>query len=82
VEAEQPVSDAEYDINALSNDHSQPYQLDVHLNDLHMKMELDTGAAVSIINTTVFDKLQSLTSLLCSQLRASSKPTQVKTSRC
>ena len=57
-EAEQPVSDTEYGMNALDDDHSEPYQLDVYLNDFPTKMELDTGAAVSIINTTVFDKLK------------------------
>jgi len=68
---------------SLSDDHSEPYQLDVHLNDFPMKMDWaqeqqcrsSTPLCLIISNSP-------LMSLLCSQLRASSKPTGIKTSRC
>ena len=84
-EKEQPVSDKEYDMTALSNDHSEPYQLDVHLND--PSYENGIGRWSSSVDHQHHCVSWTQTILLCSssaamQLRASSKPIRVKRSRC
>ena len=68
---------------AMKDAHTQPYMLEVHLKDVPVQMELDTGAAVSIIMDTTYKFIQHGRSLLLSSLRrASSKPTLDITSRC
>ena len=52
---QESLSDTEYGMNVVINEHSDPYVVDVHVNDIPVKMELDTGAAVSIINSGTFD---------------------------
>ena len=42
-------------MNVVFNEHSDPYLVDVHVHDIPVKMELDTGAAVSIINSETFE---------------------------
>ena len=37
---------------------TQPYILEVHLNDVLVQMELDTGAAVSIITDATYKRIQ------------------------
>lgn len=52
---QESLSDTEYGMNVVINEHSDPYVVDIHVNDIPVKMELDTGAAVSIINSGMFD---------------------------
>ena len=52
---QESLSDTEYGLNVVINEHSDPYLVDVHVNDIPVKMELDTGAAVSVINSGTFD---------------------------
>ena len=52
---QESLSDTEYGLNVVINEHSDPYMVDVHVNDIPVKMELDTGAAVSVINSGTFD---------------------------
>ena len=42
-------------MNVVVNEHSDPYLVDVYVQDTPMKMELDTGAAVSVINAETLD---------------------------
>ena len=84
-EVEQPVSDKEYDMTALRNDHSEPYQLDVHLNDPFYENWI--GHRSSSVNHQHHCASWTQTIFLCSssaamQLTASSKPIRVKRSRC
>ena len=45
----------------LSSKPSKPYYLDVTLNDVLVQMELDTGAAVSVINSATYNSLRQQT---------------------
>ena len=51
----EPVTNTEYDMHVVEEAHSAPYLLDLLLNDVPVTMELDTGAAVSVINESTFD---------------------------
>ena len=42
-------------MNIVVNEHSHPYLVDFHVHDIPVKMELDTGAAVSIIISETFE---------------------------
>ena len=41
-------------LNILSGDHTDPYMVEVTLNGVPISMELDTGAAVSVINQSTY----------------------------
>ena len=45
-------------MHVLGDEHSPPYFLDLILNDVPVKMELDTGAAVSIINEATLESIR------------------------
>ena len=50
-------SETEYDMHILNNKCSEPYMMDVVLNTVPIKVELDTGAAVSIINESTYNDI-------------------------
>ena len=50
--------EVEYEMFKLSNKGAAPYLLDVFLNDVSVKMELDTGASVSVITTATYRRIQ------------------------
>ena len=52
---QESLSDTEYGMNVVVNEHSDPYLVDVYVHDTPVKMELDTGAAVSVINSETLD---------------------------
>lgn len=52
------VTNTEYDMHVVKEAHSAPYRVDLLLNGVPMKMELDTGAVVSVINERTFDSIQ------------------------
>ena len=56
-----PPADDQLDMFCLSSKPSKPYYLDVTLNDVLIQMELDTGAAVSVINSATYDSLRQQT---------------------
>ena len=47
-----------YSINAIHNEHSPPFTITLYINNTPVKMEVDTGAAVFIINEATFQQLQ------------------------
>ena len=51
-------SEHEYDMHALTDKRSAPYMLDIELNNIPVQMELDTGAAVSIISESTYDDIR------------------------
>ena len=51
-------SDTEYVMNVVVNQRSDPYLGDVHLHNIPVKMELDTGVAVSVINSETLDLIK------------------------
>ena len=53
----EPVTNTEYDMHVVEEAHSAPYLLDL-LNGVPVTMELDTGAAVSVINESTFDSIR------------------------
>lgn len=57
-----PSSDEEsYDMFTLSAKSTEPYQLDVILNDVPIKMEMDTGASLSVLNETTYQQIKAQT---------------------
>ena len=52
---QESLSDTAYGMNVVLNKDSDLYLVDIHVHDIPVKMELDTGAAVSIINSATFD---------------------------
>ena len=42
----------------ISNSSTAPYMLDVYLNDVQLKMQLDTGASVSVINELTYKRIE------------------------
>ena len=58
IEAESPSAEAEYDLYNLHDNHTEPYHIMVTLNDLPVQMELDTGAAVSVISEATYNSIQ------------------------
>jgi len=48
----------EYSVNAVHDEHSPPFTVTLHINDTPVEMEVNTGAAVSIINEVTFQRLQ------------------------
>ena len=55
---EELVPETEYDMLTLQDQSTKPYTVEVELNGIPVAMELDTGAAVSIINKSTFSDLQ------------------------
>ena len=55
---EEPLSDTEYDMHTLNDKRTEPYLLDIVLNNVPVKMELDTGTAVSIISESTYQDIQ------------------------
>ena len=51
--------EVEYNLFILSGP-PESYLLDVFLNDKPVKMQLDTGEAVSVINATTYKRIQQL----------------------
>ena len=62
-ETEQVDSDSgnEYGLNAIQDEHSPPFTTTLYLNDTSVEMEIDTGAAVSIINEPTFTRVKQAT---------------------
>lgn len=58
MDQESAPEDVEYNLFTLPNENSAPYLLDVSLNDVLVKMELDTGASVSVINEATYREIQ------------------------
>ena len=54
-------TDEEHDLFCLTSAQSEPYQLDVVLNDVPVKMELDTGASVLVLNKATYDSIRQQT---------------------
>ena len=52
--------EVEYNLLTLSNRPPESHLLDVFLNNIPVKMQLDTGAAVSVINATTYIRIQEL----------------------
>ena len=52
VEDEESPPTGEYDMYQIRDNHTEPYVLDITLNNVPAKMELDTGAVVSVISET------------------------------
>ena len=52
--------EVEYNLLTLSNRPPESHLLDVHLNNIPVKMQLDTGAAVSVINATTYIRIQQI----------------------
>ncbi len=52
------MPETEYDMLTLQDQSTKPYTVEVELNGIPVAMELDTGAAVSIINKSTFSDLQ------------------------
>ena len=50
-----------YDLFTLSTQTTAPYRVDVILNDVPMKMELDTGASLSVLNEATYKQLTAQT---------------------
>ena len=48
------VTNTEYDMHVVKEAHTAPYLVDLILNGVPVKMELDTGAAASVINELTF----------------------------
>ena len=48
----------EYSLNAVHNEHSLSFTVTLHINDTPVEMEVNAGAAVSIINEATFQRLQ------------------------
>ena len=48
----------EYCLNTIQDEHSPPFTITLYINDIPVEMEIDTGAAVSIINEATFQRLQ------------------------
>ena len=61
-----------YTIYSIQYKRIKPIKVTLHLNQIPVDMELDTGASLSIINYSTFNKLQK------NDKRLSLKPTQVK----
>ena len=60
---DQPVqednsSGDKYGLNVIHDDHSSPFTITLHIKYTPVKMEVDTGAAVSIISEATFQRLQ------------------------
>ena len=51
-------SETEYDMHTLSKKDSQPYLLEIELNSVPVQMEIDTGAAVSVISESTYSDIQ------------------------
>ena len=47
-----------YDLYSIRDETDEPTQLTVYLNEFAIKMILDTGASLSIINQVTFHELQ------------------------
>jgi hypothetical protein len=57
-ETEEEEEDTEsYPFYSFKNGRSQPYKVDVVLNDKPLQMELDTGASLSIISQKIYESL-------------------------
>ena len=54
---EEAEMDPVYSLFNVSDQSAKPIIIDVHLNQVPLKMELDTGASVSIISQDTYDKL-------------------------
>ena len=62
LEQQAPVEDdVAYGMFSLSDPsaHPEPYRLDVTLNGIPTQMELDTGASVSLISSTTYERIKS-----------------------
>ena len=57
-EAEGEPDDQEYEMFTLSNGRAEPYRLEVFVNEVLIQMELDTGAAISVINETTHNHIE------------------------
>lgn len=59
----EPLDSAEenLDLFLLPDKQSEPYWLNVVVNDVPVRMELDTGASVSIINKATYNSIQQQT---------------------
>ena len=57
-EQEDNSSGDEYGLNVIHDEHSPPFSVTLHINDTPVEMEVNTGAAVSIINEATFQRLQ------------------------
>jgi len=64
-EQEDNSSGDEYSLNAIHDEHSSPCTITLHINNTPVKMEVDTGAAVSIINEATFHRVQQSSCASC-----------------
>ena len=53
-EQEDNSSGDEYSLTAIHDEHSSPFAITLHINDTPVEMEVNTGAAVPILNETTF----------------------------
>ena len=51
-------ADATEIVFQLTNNSAAPYMLDVYLNSVQLKMQLDTGASVSVINQLTYKRIE------------------------
>ena len=56
-EQEDNSSGDEYILNAIDDEHSPPFTVTLHINNAPVQMEVNTSAAVSIINEATFQRL-------------------------
>ena len=55
---EQVDRDDAYEVlKTLRNSEQEPIIMDLHLNDVHVQMELDTGASVSVLNQATYERI-------------------------
>ena len=57
-ESSSEPEDEELRLFILTHQSSKPYVVDVFINDAPVKMELDTGASVSVLNEATYRGLQ------------------------
>ena len=72
-ETEQVDGDSgnKYGLNAIQDERSPPFTTTLYLNDTSVEMEIDTGAAVSIINEPTFTRVKQATVDLTLELASS-----------
>ena len=69
VEDEESPPTGEYDMCQIRDNHTEPYVLDITLNNVPVKMELDTGAAVSVISETTYNRIRGKSPLQPADIR-------------
>ena len=83
VDQDASSDEVEYEMFKLSNKGAAPYLLDDFLYDISVKMELDTGASVSVITKATYRRIQQQAYLHpFNHPRPSCAHTQASTSRC